>query len=161
MGEKVLLVDDEQDFIETLATRMEARGMKVSSTTSPLEALKKIQVESYDAVVLDLMMPEIDGIETLKEMKKRNPEIQVILLTGHGSVQKGVEAIKFGAMDFLEKPIDINALTEKIKKAHAQKMIIVEKRTEEKIKQIMVEKSWYLVNLQKNLLRFKIPFSDW
>ena len=142
MKEKVLLVDDEKEFIETLAERMQNRGMDVSSTTSAVEALKMAEEESYDAIILDLKMPEMDGIEVLAALKERHPELQVILLTGHATVQKGIEAMKLGAMDFLEKPFDIKVLREKIKKAHTQKMIIVEKRTQEKIKQIIQEKGW-------------------
>jgi DNA-binding NtrC family response regulator len=142
MTEKVLLVDDEKEFIETLAERMQNRGMDVSSTTSAVEALKMAEEESYDAIILDLKMPEMDGIEVLAALKERHPELQVILLTGHATVQKGIEAMKLGAMDFLEKPFDIKVLSEKIKKAHTQKMIIVEKRTQEKIKQIIQEKGW-------------------
>ncbi|MCJ7808809.1 MAG: response regulator [Desulfobulbaceae bacterium] len=140
--EKVLLVDDEKDFLETMSERMQARDMNVTTTTSPKEALKKVQEESYDAIILDLMMPEMDGLETLKELKKKNPDIQVILLTGHATVQKGVEAMKLGAVDLLEKPADIKVLTEKIKKAHARKMILVEKKAEEKIRHILAEKGW-------------------
>ncbi|QTA92299.1 response regulator [Desulfonema magnum] len=142
MSEKVLLIDDEKDFVVPLAERMKNRGIDVSSTTSPLEAIKKVEEESYDAIVLDLMMPEMDGLETLAALKEKRPELQIILLTGHATVEKGIEAMKLGAMDFLEKPIDLKVLSEKIKKAQAKKMILVEKRTEEKIKQIIMEKSW-------------------
>ena len=142
MKEKVLLVDDEKEFIETLAERMENRGMDVSATTSAIEALKMAEKESYDAIILDLKMPEMDGIEVLAALKEKNPELQVILLTGHATVQKGIEAMKLGAMDFLEKPFDIKVLSEKIKKAQSQKMIIAEKHTQEKIKEIIQEKGW-------------------
>ncbi|MBF0225132.1 MAG: response regulator [Desulfobacterales bacterium] len=142
MSERVLLIDDEKEFIETLAERMKSRGMEVSTSTSPKDALKKAEAEPYDAIILDLMMPEMDGIEALASIKEKNPDVQVILLTGHATVQKGIEAMKLGAMDFLEKPVDIKVLTEKIKKAHAKKMIIVEKKTEEKIKNILMEKGW-------------------
>lgn len=142
MAEKVLLVDDEEQFLETLAERMRARGMEVTTATSAAEALKKVAEESYDAVILDLLMPEIDGIETLGIMKKKNPDIQVILLTGHATVEKGVEAMKLGAADFLEKPASVEVLTEKIKKASAKRMVLVEKHTEEKIKEILQGKGW-------------------
>ena len=142
MGERILLVDDEKDFIETMAERMKNRGMDVTTTTSPVDALKKVEESSFDAVILDLMMPEMDGIETLARLNEKNPDIQVILLTGHATVEKGIEAMKLGAMDFVEKPIDLKALSEKIKKAQARKMILVEKRTEEKIKNIISEKGW-------------------
>jgi len=142
MAEKVLLIDDEKEFVETLAERMKARGMDVSTSTSPIDALKKAENESYDAIVLDLMMPEMDGLETLAALKDKNPDLQIILLTGHATVEKGIEAMKMGAMDFLEKPIDLKVLSEKIKKAQAKKMILVEKKTEEKIRQIILGKSW-------------------
>ncbi|MCP4113354.1 MAG: response regulator [Desulfobacteraceae bacterium] len=142
MSEKVLLIDDEKEFVETLAERMKIRGMDVTATTSPIDALGKLDEDKYDAIILDLKMPEKDGLETLAAMKKKNPELQIILLTGHATVEKGIEAMKLGAMDFLEKPIDLNVLSEKIKKAQAKKMILVEKHTEEKIKQIIVGKEW-------------------
>lgn len=142
MPEKVLLVDDEEDFLEALAERMQARGMEVSTTTSARDALKMTEQESYDAIVLDLMMPEMDGLEVLKTIKNKNPELQIILLTGHATVEKGIEAMKLGAMDFIEKPADLKDLMEKIKKAQAQKLILVEKQTTDKIKKIIQSKAW-------------------
>jgi DNA-binding NtrC family response regulator len=142
MTEKVLLVDDEVEFVEPLAERMRARGMNVSTTTSPTDALARTENESFDAIILDLMMPEMDGLQTLEAIKKKNPDIQVILLTGHATVEKGIEAMKQGAMDFLEKPVDIKALTEKIQKAQARKMVLVEKKNEEKIRNIILNKAW-------------------
>jgi DNA-binding NtrC family response regulator len=142
MSEKVLLVDDEGDFLEALSQRMTARGMEVTTTTSAREAIKKAEEGSFDAVILDLMMPEMDGLEVLQTLKQKKPEIQVILLTGHGSVAKGIEAMKLGAMDFLEKPAEIKELTEKIKKAQAKKMILVEKHNEEKIQKILIDRGW-------------------
>lgn len=142
MTEKILLVDDEQDFIDTLAERMRTRGMDVETSTSPGAALKRVEEESFDAVVLDLRMPEMDGLEALKILKEKRPELQVILLTGHATVEKGIEAMKLGAMDLMEKPADLSTLMEKIHKAQAEKMILVEKKSEEKIKNIMISKSW-------------------
>jgi DNA-binding NtrC family response regulator len=142
MTPKVLLVDDEKEFIDTLSERMRTRDLDVSTATSAAEALKLVREHAYDAIVLDLMMPEMDGLEALKVLRERNPELQVILLTGQGSVAKGIEAMKLGAMDFLEKPADIETLTRKIKKAQARKMVIMEKQLEEKIKHIMNVKPW-------------------
>ncbi len=142
MTEKVLLIDDEQDFLTVMSERMESRDMRVTTAVSATEALEKVEKESFDAVILDLMMPEMDGLETLKILKEKNPELQVILLTGHATVEKGIEAMKLGAMDLVEKPADLSTLTEKIKKAQAQKMIIVEKRNEERIKKIITSKGW-------------------
>jgi len=142
MSEKVLIIDDEQEFTEALAERMTNRGMDVSTSSSAIEGLKSVEEKSFDVVVLDLQMPEMDGIETLKILKKKNPELQVILLTGHATVEKGIEAMKLGAMDLLEKPADLTTLTEKIKKAQAKKIILVEKKSEERIKEIMETRGW-------------------
>lgn len=142
MAEKVLLVDDEKDFLEVMAERMAARGIEVSTASSAAEAIRLAEKESFDAIIVDLMMPEMDGIEALKLLKKKKPETQVILLTGHATLEKGIEAMKLGAVDFLEKPADMNQLTQKIKKAHAQKMMVVEKQIEEKMKKIMGLKGW-------------------
>jgi DNA-binding NtrC family response regulator len=120
---KVLLVDDEKEFLDLLGERMIARGMKVNTTTSAADAIKITEDQTFDAIVLDLMMPEMDGIEVLKTLKAKHPELQVILLTGHGSIEKGVEAMRQGAMDFMEKPADLAVLAEKIRKAKARKMI--------------------------------------
>lgn len=142
MAEKVLLVDDEKDFLEVMAERMTARGMEVSTASSAAEAISLAEKESFDAIIVDLMMPEMDGIEALKLLKKKKPESQVILLTGHATLEKGIEAMKYGAVDFLEKPADMSDLTKKIKKAHARKMMVVEKEIEEKMKKIMGLKGW-------------------
>jgi len=142
MKEKVLLVDDEEEFIETLAERMRTRGMEVSTSNSGADALQLVDDEDFDVVVLDLKMPGIDGLDALKRIKRRRPDVQVVLLTGYATVEKGVEAIKEGALEFLEKPVDISSLTEAIHKAKATKMILVEKETEERIKEILHHQSW-------------------
>jgi DNA-binding NtrC family response regulator len=142
MSEKVLLVDDEEEFVETLAERMRDRGMDVSTSNSGTNALHLVDDEDFDVVVLDLKMPGIDGLEALRKIKRRRPDIQVVLLTGHATVEKGVEAIKEGALEFLEKPVDLASLTDAIHKARATKMVLVEKDTEERIRDILHHKSW-------------------
>jgi len=142
MTEKVLIVDDDKDFLSIMAERMQMRGLEVVTATSAAEALRKLEEASFDAVLLDLMMPEMGGIEALQIMRRKQPEIQVIFLTGHPSVSKGVEAMKLGAMDFLPKPVDIKELEDKIRQAKATRMILVEKQTQEKIKKILTDKGW-------------------
>ncbi len=137
MSEKVLLVDDEKEFLEIMSERMESRGMVVTTAETAEQALSILEKETFDAIVMDFQMPGMDGMEALKSMKDKKPELQIILLTGYATVEKTVEAMKVGATDFLEKPADIEALSEKIKKAKAEKMLIVEKQTEEKIKDIL------------------------
>jgi len=142
MSEKVLLVDDEKEFTEALADRMRVRDMTVSTAGSATEALRKVEDESFDAIVLDLRMPEMDGIEFLKAVRKKHPELQVIMLTGQGKIKDSVEAMKLGALDFLEKPADLDLLTEKIHDAKSRRMLIAEKQTIEKVKNILTEKGW-------------------
>jgi DNA-binding NtrC family response regulator len=133
MTERVLLVDDEEEFLEIMSERMQARDIEVTTSTSAREAMDLIATETYDAVIMDFMMPEMDGIEALKAIKEKNPEMQIILLTGHATVEKTVEAMKAGAMDLIEKPADLDALSEKIKTAHNQKAVIVEKKNQERV----------------------------
>jgi len=116
-SEKVLIIDDEREFTEALSERMETRGIKAVTAATGAEALGIVDKEKFDAVILDMVMPGMDGIETLKRLLEKNPDLQIILLTGHATVQTSVEAIKLGAADFLEKPVDIKKLMEKIKEA--------------------------------------------
>ena len=140
--EKVLIVDDEIEFTEVLSTRMESRGMAVDTAASGHEALEKAKNKSYDAIILDLSMPEMDGMETLKHLLSENPDLQVIVLTGYASIEKGVEAIKLGAMEFLKKPAELQELVQQIQRAKDKKMVLVEKRIEEKMRDILQRKSW-------------------
>lgn len=142
MDEKILLIDDEQDFLYMLAERMTQRGLKVATADSPKTVLDEINLEDFDAVVLDLIMPDMDGLELLPELLARNPELQVILLTGHATIEKGVQAMKLGALDFLEKPVDLKILCEKIREAKKHKLLLAERRHEAEIRDIMASKPW-------------------
>jgi DNA-binding NtrC family response regulator len=142
MSEKVLLIDDEEEFLNALSERMEIRGMDVKTAATADSAVAALDNNEYDAIVLDLQMPDMNGIEMLKAIKVRHPDMQVILLTGHATVEAGIQAMKLGAMDFMEKPADIESLTEKIKKAQAKKMLIVEKKTASKVSDILSHKGW-------------------
>ncbi len=139
---KVLLVDDEIDFTKVLSQRLEARGLDVEIAENGIQALDKIGQVNYDIILLDLQMPEMDGMETLKRLREERPELQVVLLTGQGDLKSGVEAMKLGASDFLEKPADIKELMEKIKDAKTKKAILVEKKAEDSIQQILGTKGW-------------------
>ena len=139
---KVLLVDDEVDFVRVLSERLEARGLAVEGAANGIEALEKVQKENYDIIFLDLRMPEMDGLETLKRLHEERPELRVVLLTGQGDLKSGIEAMKQGAADFLEKPADIKDLMEKIKEAKTHRAILVEKKVEESIKAILGTKGW-------------------
>jgi len=136
-GPRVLLVDDEEKFLEVLSQRLGTRGIDAETSTSGEEALVKIKNKNFDAIVLDVMMPGIGGIETLKRIRAENPELQIIMLTGQGSVDKAVEAMKEGAIDFMEKPADINTLLNKISEAKEKKILLVMKNIEEKVKGLL------------------------
>ena len=139
---KVLIVDDEKEFLETLAMRLKNRGLKVSAAETGEMAVEKVQEESFDAILLDLAMPGMDGIETLKRLRELNPDSQVILLTGQATIKKATEAMRLGALDLLEKPADIELLVEKIEEAATNKIRLTEKRIEEKISDILRKKGW-------------------
>ncbi|RJP67050.1 MAG: response regulator [Candidatus Abyssobacteria bacterium SURF_17] len=141
-ADKILLVDDEEEFILILSERMKSRGMSVETAESGPAAIKKAEKQDFDAVILDMMMPGMDGIETLKRLREVNPNLQVIMLTGHATLPNAVEAVKLGAADFLEKPANIATLIEKIKEAKIKKMVLEEKQAEERIRNILKSKGW-------------------
>lgn len=114
---KVLLVDDEREFADTLAQRLKMRNLKVGTAYNGEDALTKLKEDEPDVVVLDLNMPGMHGLEVLAETKKAYPDIQVIILTGHGTDKEEEEAKKIGSCDFLNKPADIDYLEQRIRKA--------------------------------------------
>ena len=111
---RLLLVDDEVAFVEVLAKRMAKRNMTVTSAYSGTMAIQALRKEEFDVAVLDLKMDDMDGLEVLKIFKKMDPEMPVIMLTGHGSEQAAREGITLGAADYLTKPYDLEELIEKI-----------------------------------------------
>ena len=139
---KVLLVDDEEDFLKTLAERLEDRGLKVTTASNGRDALCDTERNGYDLIVLDLSMPGIDGLETLKRIKARQPEAEIIMLTGHGSIRTGIEAMKLGAEDYLQKPVNISVLMDKISTARSKRMLILQSKSVAEIEQILHTKSW-------------------
>jgi len=138
----VLLVDDEEQFLDALSQRLKARGLKVDTVTSGEDAVKQVEDQNFDAIVVDLAMPGIDGIETLKRIKEKRPDLEIIMLTGHATVKSGIEAMKLGAEDFLEKPVDLNELLEKIGEAKNKRMLVVEKGHQEEVRKIIKSKTW-------------------
>ncbi len=118
---KVLLVDDEKDFIEMLSLRLKEVGERITVAYSGQEGLDTLEKADIDVVILDIKMPGMDGIETLREIKKKYPLVEVIMLTGHGSTETAVEGMKLGAFDYLMKPADFNDLTAKLEGARKRK----------------------------------------
>ena len=137
-----LLVDDEEQFLQVLSERLTNRGLQVSSVTSGEEAVAMVENENFDALVVDLAMPGIDGIETTKKIKEKRPDLEIIILTGHATVKAGIEAMKLGAEDFLEKPVDLNVLLERIGEAKDKRMRTQEKKSQNEMDQILKTKSW-------------------
>lgn len=139
---KVLLVDDEVDFVEVLAERLSGRGLAVHKAYSGPEALETAQKMAFDAVVLDMAMPGMDGLETLEGLLKIHPEVQVILLTGRATLEQAAAAIRIGALDLLEKPADIDTLVSKIELAATRRWSLEEKKIEERVADIIRKKGW-------------------
>ena len=139
---KVLLVDDETDFVETLAERLEARGFTVDTAPTGLSAIVKAEQARYDAIVLDMAMPGMDGIETLERLLELNPDLQVILLTGRATLEQAATAIKLGALDLLEKPAEIELLVTKIEAAAERRWSLEDQRIGERVDDILRKKGW-------------------
>lgn len=118
---KVLLVDDEEDFVHTLVKRLTRRKLDVRSALSGKEALKSASDFVPDVIVLDVKMPDMDGIETLKQIKMLCPATEVIMLTGHANVEVAIRGMELGAFDYLMKPIEIDELLYKLQDAYKKK----------------------------------------
>ena len=131
----IMLVDDEVPFVKTMAKRLDKRNIKTIMAYSAKEGMEKLKEnKNLDVIVLDIKMPGMDGIEALKEIKTASPLVEVIMLTGHATIELAIEAMKLGAHDFLMKPFDIKELVLKIEEA-AEKKQQHEKKIEEALKQ--------------------------
>ena len=120
MKGRVLLVDDAKDFIDYTKKRLIARDMDVLCAYNGREALDILRAESVDVVVLDVLMPDMEGIETLREIKKIKPDQEVIILTGHGTIETAKEGMALGASEFLLKPCNLDKLLESIERSYAK-----------------------------------------
>ena len=119
----MMLVDDEVDFLETLLKRVRRRNVDVVGAKSGDEALAMLDAKPVDVVVLDVKMPGMGGLETLREIKKRCPLVEVIMLTGHASMEVAIEGMEGGAFDYLMKPMDIDELLYKLQDAYKKKTL--------------------------------------
>ncbi len=129
---KILLVDDEHEFITTLAERLELRGINARVVFDGESALEAVAAEEPHVMVLDVLMPGIKGLEVLERIKRTNPGVQVLLLTGHGSTRDGIEGMRLGAFDYMMKPLNIDTLIEKMESAidYAQKASATAKKSD-------------------------------
>ncbi|MFA5111818.1 MAG: response regulator [Desulfobaccales bacterium] len=120
---KILVVDDEQDFLETIIKRLKTRGIEAAGVESGNKALEFLEGHDVDVMILDVKMPGMDGIETLREIKKKKPLVEVIMLTGHASVESGIQGMQLGAFDYVMKPVALDELLEKVRQAYERKLI--------------------------------------
>ena len=118
---KVLLVDDEVDFVTTLSSRLALRGIGADVVHDGQQALDYVEKQEPDVMVLDLNMPGLQGMDVLRRLSNTNPNIQVLILTGHGMNQEEQEARRLKAFDYLRKPMDINTLADRIRSGYAYK----------------------------------------
>ncbi len=133
----VLLVDDEVAFVETMAKRLTKRDLEISTAFSGDEALEALASNTMiEVVILDVKMPGMDGIEALKAIRQKHPIIEVIMLTGHATVESAIDGMKRGAFDYLMKPCDMDVLVPKVEEAAAKKRAHEEKIIEARIKEI-------------------------
>ena len=137
----ILLVDDEKDFIDTMSKRLKQRDLSVSKAFSGEEALTFLSSHpETEVVILDVKMPGMDGSQTLREIKRLYPLIEVIMLTGHASVRSGIEAMKLGAADYLTKPCDIDHLLAKVDEAANKKRRHEEKIMEARLQELSIRR---------------------
>jgi DNA-binding NtrC family response regulator len=133
----VLLVDDEVPFVETLTKRLQKRALDITAVYDGASALEKLDADSkLEVVILDVKMPGMDGVETLRQVKTLHPLVEVIMLTGHATVETAIEGMKLGAFDYLLKPCDIDVLVTKVEEAAARKRDHEEKIVQARIKEI-------------------------
>jgi DNA-binding NtrC family response regulator len=136
----VLLVDDEVPFVETMTKRLSKRELMVLPAYSGREALEKLEKHGVDVVILDVKMPYMDGIETLREIKRAHPLVEVIMLTGHATVETAVEGMRLGAFDYLMKPCEIEELLAKVNEAKEKKSNHEQKILDARMKEITLRR---------------------
>lgn len=125
---KVLIVDDEERFRTTLKKLLTVKGVEAQTVGSGKEAILEVGNKDYDVVLLDVKMPEMNGIEVLSELKKNNRDVEVIMLTGHASVDVAVEIMRLGGYEYLLKPCPVDELMDKIEAAYERKLAREERR---------------------------------
>ncbi|OQX04038.1 MAG: two-component system response regulator [Desulfobacteraceae bacterium IS3] len=124
---KIMLVDDEERYLSTTQKLLSKKGYDALTAGSGAEALEKLKTQNIHVVILDVKMPGMDGIETLREIKKHFPLVEVIMLTGHATVESAVDGLKAGATDYLMKPADIDEIVNKAEEAFAKRQRLEEK----------------------------------
>lgn len=142
MTTRVLLVDDEEEFLKALGERLAARNLEVTTATSGEMALEIVAARQVDVIVLDLAMPGMDGLQTLERIRAENPEVEIIMLTGHGTISTTVSAMKLGAENYLEKPVPLPTLLASIEEAHQKRVLLLQEKSKAEIEHILKSRSW-------------------
>lgn len=124
---RILIVDDEVVFANNIIKLLSKRGYDAVAANDGESAIRIIDKKEFDVIILDIIMPGMDGITTLKEIKKKGTLAEVVILTGHGSVEAGLEGMQLGAFDFIMKPVTIDDLIEKVNQAYQRKLIKAER----------------------------------
>jgi len=148
---KILVIDDERSIRNTLKEILEYENYKVDTVESGKQALELIDKNDFDLVFCDIKMPEMDGIEVLKEIEKLKPEIPVIMISGHGNIETAVESIKFGAYDFIQKPLDLNRILVTIKNATDKTALVAETKVLKK----KVSKKYEMIGESEQISKVK------
>ncbi len=120
---RILIVDDENDFREAIIKRLRARKFDADGADSGPKALEMLDARDFDVIILDVKMPGMDGIEALRQIKLRKPEVEVVMLTGHASVESGIQGMQLGAFDYVMKPVALEDLLDKIRQACDRKVL--------------------------------------
>lgn len=142
MTTKVLVVDDEEQFVDVLSQRLQGRGFKVDTAFNGDDAIEFVSAHDVDVVILDVLMPGRDGLETLRELKRIKPLTEVIMLTGHGTVETAIQGMKLAAYDYLMKPTDTGELVDKITKAHQRKHEHEERIRQAEVDRLVKRRGW-------------------
>jgi DNA-binding NtrC family response regulator len=137
MKTRILIVDDEEEFVEALSERLTIRDYDVATSLDGDDAIEKVKKYNFDVIILDVRLPGIDGVDVLKKIKESKPISEVIMLTGHATVETAIEGMKLGAYDYLMKPCETDELISKINGAYEKKVAQEERIREAKVKNII------------------------
>ncbi|MFH1154045.1 MAG: response regulator [Pseudomonadota bacterium] len=137
---QVLVVDDEEDFLKSISKSLSVRNFNVTAVNRGEKAIEAVKAKPFDIALVDLRMPGINGEETLAALKAEQEGLEVVILTGHGTINSAVECTRLGAFSFLQKPCELNTLLDTLHRAYEKKLQNVEKINEARIKDILQRK---------------------
>jgi two-component system response regulator RegA len=155
---RLMFVDDEEDFVDYMTKHLERNNLEVRAFSSPVRALKETGGQTFDVGILDLKMPGMNGEELLKKLKERDPGMEIIILTGHGSIESAFQTSKDGAYEYLNKPCDFDVLLSAINNAYAKRIKNLNREQSERVNELMKSAgSLSPLGLLKRLKRIRGP----